>query len=124
MRMPPETVFLLVVIGLFAGMASGFVGIGGGLVMVPALVWLMGYSQHQAQGTSLGVLVLPVVALAVWNYHRSHPLDVKAILIIAATFVLGGWLGSKAALALPADTVKKIFGGVMILAALKLIFGR
>ena len=59
---------LLVLIGLLAGVLSGFVGIGGGVVMVPALVMLLGYSQHQAQGTSLAVLVLPVVGLAAWNY--------------------------------------------------------
>lgn len=119
-----STVLILVLIGLAAGVLSGFVGVGGGIVMVPALVWLLGYSQHQAQGTSLAVLVLPVVFLAAWNYHKVHPLDLKAVGIIAGSFVLGGFMGSKMALALPADAVKKAFGVLMILAALKLIFGK
>jgi hypothetical protein len=122
--MPVATVLLLLLIGLAAGLLSGFVGIGGGIVMVPALVWLLGYEQHQAQGTSLAVLVLPVVFLAAWNYHKVHPLDLKAVAIIAGAFVLGGFMGSKVALALPADIVKMVFGVFMIVAALKLIFGK
>ncbi len=114
----------LLLVGLMAGILSGFVGIGGGLVMVPALVWLLGYSQHQAQGTSLGVLILPVVFLAVRNYYKEGMIDLKVVAIIALAFVVGGYFGSKWALALPAETVKKVFGVVMLLAALKLIFGK
>ena len=112
----------LMIVGLMAGILSGFVGIGGGLVMVPALIWLLGYSQHQAQGTSLGVLILPVVFLAARNYYKAGMIDIKIVAIIAIAFVIGGYFGSKWALALPADTVKKIFGVVMLVAALKLIF--
>ncbi|MBK8613283.1 MAG: sulfite exporter TauE/SafE family protein [Flavobacteriales bacterium] len=122
--MSPTTIALLLLIGLAAGMLSGFVGIGGGIVMVPALVWLLGYSQHQAQGTSLGVLVLPVVFLAAWNYHRNTPLDLKAVAVIAVAFVVGGYMGSKLSLSLPADAVKKVFGVLMMVASLKLIFGK
>jgi uncharacterized protein len=114
----------LIIVGLMAGILSGFVGIGGGLIMVPALIWLLGYSQHQAQGTSLGVLILPVVFLAVRNYYKAGMIDIKVVAIIAAAFVIGGYFGSKWALALPAETVKRIFGVVMLLAALKLIFGK
>lgn len=119
-----STILLLILTGLLAGSLSGFVGVGGGIIMVPALVWLLGYSQHQAQGTSLAVLVLPVVFFAAWNYHKVHPLDLKAVGIIAGAFLIGGFMGSKMALALPADIVKKVFGVMMILAALKLIFGK
>ncbi len=122
--MPVATILILLLIDLMAGVLSGFVGVGGGIIMVPALVWLLGYNQHQAQGTSLAVLVLPVVFFAAWNYHKVHPLDLKAVAIIAGAFVLGGFMGSKAALALPADAVKKVFGVLMIVAALKLIFGK
>ena len=73
----------LLVVGLTAGILSGFVGIGGGLVMVPALIWLLGYSQHQAQGTSLGVLILPVVFLAARNYYKEGMIDIKVVAIIA-----------------------------------------
>lgn len=122
--MSAATILLLILTGLLAGSLSGFVGIGGGIVMVPALVWLLGYSQHQAQGTSLAVLVLPVVFFAAWNYHKVHPLDLKAVGIIAGAFLIGGFMGSKMALALPADAVKKVFGVIMIVAAMKLIFGK
>ncbi len=119
-----STLLILVVVGVLAGTLSGFVGVGGGIIMVPALVWMLGYNQHQAQGTSLAVLMLPVVALAVWNYHKQYPIDFIAVGIIAVAFVAGSWMGSKGALALSPETVKKLFGGVMIVAALKLIFGK
>ncbi len=119
-----NTLLALIVIGLAAGLLSGFVGIGGGVVMVPALVWLLGYTQHQAQGTSLSVLVLPVVLLAAWNYHNVHPIDIKAVAVIAIAFVVGGFMGSKMALALPAETVKRVFGVVMLAVAIKLILGK
>ena len=122
--MSATAVGLLLLIGLLAGMLSGFVGVGGGIIMVPALVWLMGYGQHQAQGTSLAVLVLPVVAIAAWNYHRQHPLDLRAVGLIAGAFVLGGYLGSRMALSIPADAVKRVFGLVMLVAALKHILGK
>jgi uncharacterized protein len=118
------TLLVLVLIGVAAGMLSGFVGVGGGIIIVPALMWLLGYTQHQATGTSLAVLLLPVGILAVINYHKAGNLDWKAALIISATFVIGAYFGSKLSLSLPAATVKKIFGGVMILAAIKLIFGK
>ncbi|MCB0789462.1 MAG: sulfite exporter TauE/SafE family protein, partial [Flavobacteriales bacterium] len=85
------TLLLLVIIGLLAGVLSGFVGVGGGLIIVPALVYIMGLSQHEAQGTSLGVLLLPVGILAVMNYYRSGQLDIRYALIIAAAFVAGGY---------------------------------
>ncbi len=122
--MEPATVLILVVVGLLAGTLSGFVGVGGGIVMVPAMVWMLGYGQHQAQGTSLAVLMLPVVALAVWNYHKQYPIDFRAVGIIAVAFVAGSWMGSKGAIALSPETVKKVFGGVMVVAALKLILGK
>jgi uncharacterized membrane protein YfcA len=115
---------LLVLIGLLAGILSGFVGIGGGVVMVPALVMLMGYSQHQAQGTSLAVLALPVVGLAVWNYYKAGVIDPKVVGVIALSFVVGGYFGSKWSLALPTETVKRVFGVVMLLLSLKLILDR
>lgn len=119
-----SSVLILVTIGVLAGALSGFVGVGGGIIMVPALVWMLGYSQHQAQGTSLAVLMLPVVALAVWNYHKEYPIDFKAVGVIAVAFVAGSWMGSKGALALSPEMVKKVFGGLMIIVALKLIFGK
>ncbi|MCB9183083.1 MAG: sulfite exporter TauE/SafE family protein [Flavobacteriales bacterium] len=122
--MDGQTIGLLIVVGLLAGILSGFVGVGGGIIMVPALIWLLGYNQHQAQGTSLAVLMLPVVALAVRNYWKAGLLDWRVVAVIAGAFVAGGYFGSKGALALPAETVKRVFGVVMLFAAIKLIFGK
>jgi hypothetical protein len=124
MNLDAQTLGVLVAIGLAAGILSGFVGIGGGVVMVPALVLLLGYGQHQAQGTSLAVLMLPVVALAVRNYYKAGVIDPKVVAVIAVAFVLGGYFGSRWALALPVEIVKRVFGVLMLLIALKLILGR
>ncbi|MBK6343450.1 MAG: sulfite exporter TauE/SafE family protein [Flavobacteriales bacterium] len=124
MQLDAQTIGLLIIVGLLAGILSGFVGVGGGIIMVPALIWLLHYNQHQAQGTSLAVLMLPVVLLAVRNYWKEGMIDWKVVGIIAAAFVAGGYFGSKGALALPADTVKRVFGVVMLFVAIKLILGK
>lgn len=119
-----QTIAMLVIVGLLAGILSGFVGVGGGIIMVPALIWLLHYDQHQAQGTSLAVLMLPVVFLAVRNYWKEGLIDWRVVGVIAVAFVLGGYLGSKGALSLPADAVKRVFGVVMLVVAIKLILGK
>lgn len=124
MGMDLQTVGLLIVVGVLAGVTSGFVGVGGGIVMVPAMVWVLGYSQHQAQGTSLAVIMVPVVFLAVRNYYRAGMIDPKVVAVIALAFFLGGYFGSKWSLALPMATVQKVFGVIMLLASFKLIFGK
>lgn len=113
---------LLVIIGIAAGVLSGLFGVGGGLIIVPALVFFMGMSQHEAQGTSLGLMLLPIGILAAWNYFQSGNLDVKAGLVIALAFVLGGYFGSKLALGIQELTLKRIFGAFMMLVAIKLMF--
>jgi uncharacterized protein len=124
MQFDAQTVGLLIVVGVLAGVISGFVGVGGGIIMVPAMVWLLGYSQHQAQGTSLAVIMFPVVFLAVRNYYRAGMIDPKVVLVIALAFVVGGYFGSKWSLALPMATVQKVFGVLMLVASFKLIFGK
>ena len=119
--MTTELVITLLLIGLAAGILSGLVGVGGGLIVVPALIFFLGYSQHQAQGTSLGLLLLPVGILAVMNYYNKGQIDVKVVAVMSVAFVLGGWLGSKWALRLPADTVKKIFAIFLFYSAFKLL---
>jgi uncharacterized membrane protein YfcA len=120
--MTTQTVLLLVLIGLAAGVLSGMIGIGGGIIIVPALVYVLGFSQQQAQGTSLGLLLLPVGILAVLNYYKQGYIDIKVVGIMCITFVLGGWLGSKISLSLPQETVKKIFAVVLLLVAGKMLF--
>ena len=121
-RMDVTTILLLVLVGLAAGALSGMVGVGGGIIIVPALVYILGFSQFQAQGTSLGLLLLPVGFLAVWNYYKKGYIDVKVVLIMCAAFVVGGYIGSKFTLSLPQETVKKIFAVILLLGAGKMLF--
>ena len=120
--MSVTTLLLLIMIGIAAGFLSGLVGIGGGIIMVPALVFFLGFTQKQAQGTSLGVLVLPVVALAVWQYHKQGYINFNYVLLMAIAFIIGGLLGSKLALSLTDDKVKKIFALVMLFLSIKMLF--
>ena len=111
----------LVLIGLLAGILSGLVGVGGGIIMVPLLVLLLGFSQHQAQGTSLAVLVVPVTALAVFNYYKEGYINWKYAAIIAVFFVVGSCFGSKLAVGIDQKMLKKIFGVVLIIIAGKML---
>jgi uncharacterized membrane protein YfcA len=116
-----EIIWLLI-IGLSAGILSGLVGIGGGIVLVPALVLVMKFSQHQAQGTVLAMLMMPVVALAVWNYYKEGNVDFRVALLLGLGFVFGSWAGSKLAIITPELYLKKVFGVLMLIIAIKLIF--
>ena len=116
------TIIILVIIGIVAGMLSGLIGVGGGIIIVPALVFFLAFSQKQAQGTSLGILLLPVGILAVMQYYKQGQVDVKVVLIVSMAFVVGGFFGSKLALTLPEATLKKVFAIVMILIAIKMLF--
>jgi uncharacterized membrane protein YfcA len=118
------TVIVLLCVGLLAGILSGLVGVGGGIIIVPALVYFMAVSQHQAQGTSLAVLLLPVGIFAVFNYYKAGYVDVKSTLIIASTFIIGGFIGSKIAINIDQNMVKKIFGVFLLLVAFKMILGK
>jgi uncharacterized membrane protein YfcA len=119
--MTTQTIFILITIGLLAGILSGFVGVGGGIVIVPGLVFMLGFSQHQAQGTSLFILSMPVVILATMNYWKSGNVNWKFGLIIAATFILGGYIGSKLALKISPGLVKFLFGILMAYVSFRLI---
>ena len=122
--MDTMTIISLVVIGLLAGFLSGTMGIGGSVVMMPLLILWLGFTQHQAQGTSLAVLSIPVTLLAAFNYYKEGHVNWKFAAIIAVTFILGGYLGSKLAISLNQALLKKLFGGILLLVALKMIFGK
>ena len=115
------TIIFLIIVGMAAGVLSGLVGVGGGIIIVPALVLILGFSQHEAQGTSLGLLLLPVGILAVINYYQKGFIDLKVVAIMSVAFVLGGWLGSKLALSMSQDTVRKVFAIILFYTAFKML---
>lgn len=118
-----ETLILLL-IGLIAGLVSGILGLGGGIVVIPLLVSLLGYSQKDANGTSLGFLLLPIGILAVINYYKAGHVHVNAVGIMIITFLIGSYFSSLYALSLPDGILKKIFAVFLFLYALKLFFDK
>jgi hypothetical protein len=122
--MSTTSILLLLLVGLAAGFLSGMVGIGGGILIVPALVYFFGFSQHKAQGTTLFLFVLPVGILGAYNYYKSGNIDIKTALIICASFVFGSYFGSKLTLGIDQLTVKRIFATVILLISLKMLWGK
>ncbi|MHB8838133.1 MAG: sulfite exporter TauE/SafE family protein [Gemmatimonadaceae bacterium] len=114
---------LLMVIGLAAGVLAGLFGIGGGIIIVPALVYLARLPLQTAIGTSLGALLLPVGALGAWAYYRGGHLNLRAALWVALGLFFGAWLGAKAAQALPDATLRRLFSVVLVGVAVKMWFG-
>lgn len=119
-----QTVVALIFVGILAGILSGLVGIGGGIIMVPLLVLWLGFSQHQAQGTSLAVLMVPVTAVGVYNYYKQGYVDWRYAAVIAVFFVVGGFFGSKLAVTIDQKMLKKVFGVVLLLIAGKMLLSK
>jgi uncharacterized membrane protein YfcA len=124
--MATQMIITALLIGLAAGMLSGLVGVGGGIIMVPALVFFLHYTQHQAQGTSLAVLTLPVVIIAsIYYYYQCQklgtPINLKIVGLLAAGFLVGGYFGSKLALTLDQAVLKKIFAIILFYTAFKML---
>ena len=117
-------IIILVLIGLSAGFIGGALGVGGGIIIVPALVFIFGMTQHHAQGTSLAVLLFPVGILAVINYYKRGYVNFKFALILIVAFVLGSYFGSLFSISLPESTLKRLFGILMLVAGLRMIFGK
>jgi uncharacterized membrane protein YfcA len=111
----------LLLIGLAAGVLGGMVGVGGGLIVVPALVFFFGFTQHEAQGTSLGLLVLPVALFGMLNYYKQGYVDFKVVGLLAFSFLIGSYFGSKWTLSLPQETIKKYFAILLFYTAVKMI---
>jgi uncharacterized membrane protein YfcA len=118
------TLLILIAIGLTAGVLGGMVGLGGGIVIIPGLIMLLGLTTKEAQGTSVAVMLPPIGILAAINYYKSGYVNIKFALVIALAFILGGWFGSKLAIGLPEATIKKVFAAFMVLVAVKIFLGK
>ncbi len=116
------TFLVLMTIGLLAGVASGFIGIGGGIVIVPMLIFFLGLTQHEAQGTSLALMLPPIGILACYNYYKTGNLNITYAIVIAIFFVAGGYFGSKLSLRLSPEVVKFSFGLLMLYAAGRMLW--
>ena len=119
-----STILILILIGVIAGGFSGFVGLGGGVIIVPALVFILGMSQHMAQGTTLAMMIPPIGILAVINYYKKGLVDMNSGVILALSFVIGGYFGSRLALSVSPEIIKKVFGVIIIALALKMMFSK
>ena len=115
---------ILLLIGIIAGFLSGLVGIGGGIIIVPMLVYFLGFQQHAAQGTTLFMFLFPIGILGVMNYYKAGQIDMKAAAVICITFIAGSYFGSKLALSVDKETIKRIFGIIFLLMAIKMISGK
>ena len=118
------TIIILILIGLLAGLLSGVVGVGGGLIIIPLSIILLGLSQHEAQGTSLAIMLPPIGILAAMNYHKAGFVKWEYAMIIAFTFIIGGYFGSKYAISLRPEILRRVFGIIMLIGAIKIIFSK
>ena len=119
-----ESILIIVAIGLVAGIVSGTMGVGGGVILIPGLVFFLGFSQKMAQGTSLALMAFPVFVVSAYNYWKEGYVDIKVALILLVTFILGSYFGSQWAVKLPGKLLRQIFGGFLFLLSIKLLFGK
>ena len=117
-----ETFLILIVIGLITGAVGGMLGIGGALILIPALVYFVGFSQHEAIGTSLAVMLPPIGLFAAYNYYKAGQVNIKYALIIAVAFMIGSYFTSRLALKMPENLIRKIFSVFIFLIALRMFF--
>jgi len=115
---------ILALVGVLAGFVGGSMGVGGGIIIIPALIFILGFSQKEAQGTSLAVLSFPVAILAAYNYYKEGYINVKFAGIMIVAFMVGSYFGSKVALSLPGDVLKKIFAVLLVVLGLKMLLGK
>ncbi len=122
--MTATQLLILVAIGLLAGLLGGTLGVGGAIIVVPALVLILGFTQHQAQGTSLAFMIPPVTLLAVINYWKQGYVNWKFALVLSVMFFIGAYLGSHLSFSIPEKILKKVFGVFIILIGFKMIFSK
>ena len=124
MKMSTSMLLILIGIGILTGVMAGMLGIGGAIIMIPALVFFIGFSQQTAQGTSLAVMLPPIGIIAAYNYYKAGHVNIKFAIILAVAFLVGSYFGSKLALNLPQPLLKKIFGVLLLLVAAKMLLSK
>ena len=115
---------ILVIIGLVAGFLGGMIGLGGAIILIPAMVLFLAMDQRMAQGTTIAIMIPPIGLFSAYNYYKAGYVNVRYALVIATVFMLGGYLGSRLALQVPVPVLKKIFAAVLALIAVKMIFAK
>lgn len=115
---------ILVIIGVLSGILAGVFGIGGAIIVIPALVFILGISQHEAQGTSLAFMLPPVGILATWNYWKAGQVNWKIALVLSLTFVVGAYFGSQLSINISDKMLRRMFGILMMAMAVKMIFSK
>jgi uncharacterized protein len=123
-NMSLTTIIILVIIGLMTGVFGGIFGVGGAIIMIPALVYFLGVDQHTAQGTSLAVMLPPIGLFAAYNYYKAGEVDIWFAIIISLAFMIGGFFGAKIALNMPEQVMKRIFGILLMVVGVKMVFFR
>ena len=124
MKMTTSMLLILIIIGILTGVMAGMLGIGGAIIMIPALVFILGISQQTAQGTSLAVMLPPIGIIAAYNYYKAGQVNIKFAIILALFFLIGSYFGSKLALTLPQPVLKKVFGILLLLVAAKMLLSK
>jgi len=122
--MSTSMILILIVIGIITGVMAGMLGIGGAIIMIPALVFLLGISQQTAQGTSLAVMLPPIGIIAAYNYYKAGHVNIRFAIVLAVFFLVGSYFGSKLALTIPQNVLKKIFGVLLLLVAAKMLLSK
>jgi len=117
-----KQITIFIFIGCSAGVLSGLIGIGGGVLLIPSLIFILGFSQHMAEGTTLAAMVPPIGILAAYVYYQNGDVDVKAAVFIAAGFLVGGFFGAKLAQQISSESLQKIFAIVLILMGIKMLW--
>jgi uncharacterized protein len=121
-KMETSVFILLTIIGLIVGFFGGMFGVGGGVILIPMLVYILGMEQHSAQGTSIAILLPPIGLVAAFNYYKAGHINIKYAIIIAITFIIGSYFGSKLAVYLPDQVSRRIFAVIMFLISIKMFF--
>jgi len=124
MKMSVSMLLMLLLIGVVTGVMAGMLGIGGAIIMIPAMVFLLGFSQQMAQGTSLAVMLPPIGIFAAYNYWKAGHVNIIFALVLAVAFMIGSYFGSRIALQMPQTLLKRIFGILLLLVAAKMLLSK